>query len=94
MSSLPGWELVSAGLADLAAGRRTIAGELVRSASSRLAASGLPLPVAVDPVASRSNVLYALVLAEVGPASAHARYNALRRRLSSFLRSVEHAASG
>jgi hypothetical protein len=89
--AVPGWELVRAGLADLAAGRVTIEGELVRSASERLAGLGI---VADDGDLQPVNRLYELVEAEVGPARAHGRYNALRRRLASFLRAAPHARPG
>ena len=91
-SQLPGWELVSAGLEDLAAGRESIAAMLVRLASARLSALGLDVPGDVVPDAQLR--LYALVEAEVGEARAHARYNALRRRLLSFLRSAPYAPHG
>lgn len=91
-SGLPGWELIRAGLEDLAAGRDTIAGELVRGASGRLSSVGL------DPIEDRPprspHRLYELIEADVGAARAHARYNALRRRLSSFLRALPDARTG
>jgi len=89
---LPGWDLVAAGMADLAAGRVTIAGELVRDASLRLAEAGLPVPRAV--AAESPGRLYELVVADVGAAAAHGRYNALRRRLASFVRTARHAPAG
>lgn len=91
IEDLPGWELVDAGLSDLAGHRETIAGELVRSASQRLRALGLHVPA--DALrAPRS--LYDIVDAEVGARRAHARYNALRRRLASFLRAAGRAQIG
>lgn len=89
--TVPGWELVRAGLADIAAGRVTIEGELVRSASERLAGLGI---VADDGDLPPANRLYELVEAEVGSARAHGRFNALRRRLASFLRTAPHARTG
>jgi hypothetical protein len=86
-AGLPGWELVSAGVADLDAGRETIAAMLVASASVRLRRVGVILPPrSVDDPHAR---LYDLLAREVGEAAAHSRYNALRRRLLSFLRSAE-----
>jgi hypothetical protein len=87
---VPGWDLVNAGITDLAAGRLTIESELVRSASDRLRGLGLIVP----PVDDQTNQLYALIEAEVGPARAHGRYNALRRRLTSFLRTAPGARPG
>jgi hypothetical protein len=87
---LPGWELVSAGLADLHAGRQTVPAMLVASASIRLRRLGIGLPPrSVDDPQDR---LYELLAEEVGEAAAHSRYNALRRRLLSFLRSAESNA--
>jgi hypothetical protein len=85
---LPGADLVAAGLEDLAAGRTTIAGELLRSASVRLSRLGIDVPRPRD---GGPDGLWDLVEAEVGPGRVHGRYNALRRRLSSFLRAAELA---
>ena len=86
---LPGWELVRAGLEDLAAGRPTVEAALVGLASVRLGSLHLDLPAGATPASPER--LYELVEADVGEARAHARYNALRRRLASFLRSAGHA---
>jgi hypothetical protein len=87
--ALPGSDLVVAGLADLEHGRLTIEAMLVASAADRLGRIGVvvPMPVPDDPEAR----LYALIEAQVGPRRAHGRYNALRRRMLSFLRSASHA---
>jgi predicted transcriptional regulator len=85
-SDLPGAELISTGLADIAAGRRSIEAALVSTATSRLRDLGVDMPGAV--VARPSDRLYELVEVQVGEARAHSRYNALRRRLSSFLRAM------
>lgn len=86
-SALPGVELVVSGLDDLNAGRESAAGTLLRSAATRLEAVGISVPGgAQDDATSR---LYALLVEQVGEGRAHGRYNALRRRLSSFL----HAAA-
>jgi hypothetical protein len=91
LEDLPGWELVGPGLADLAAGRETIPGELVRQASGRLRELGLD--VAAEWSAADAHRLYDLVAADVGPRRAHGRYNALRRRLASFIRAGARARS-
>jgi hypothetical protein len=83
---LPGAELVESGIADLAAGRETVEALLVASAAERLAEVGRPVPVlGDDDMPAR---LYALVEATAGDAHAHSQYNALRRRLVSYLRSA------
>lgn len=85
----PGQDLVEEGLADLRAGRLSIAGMLVATARTRLAATGLDVP---DVTAERpAHALYDLLAAE-NPLTAHGRYNALVRRLVSYLRAAEHAA--
>lgn len=85
-ADLPGADLISAGLADLAAGRRTLEAALVSLATTRLRGLGVEMPVA--PLENASDMLYELVDKQVGEAGAHSRYNALRRRLSSFLRAL------
>ena len=89
---VPGADLVMAGLSDLAAGRETVEAMLVSCARARLERLGLVLPGAV--IASPETRLYALVEAQVGPRRAHSRYNAMRRRLVSFLRSSGHVPVG
>lgn len=91
MTAVPGGDLVAIGLADLAEGRETIPSMLVTMARTRLRRLGYAVPeVATDDPQMR---LYELVEAEVGPARAHARYNALRRRLLSFLDSAPEPAN-
>ena len=90
LDGLPGAELVGPGLDDLAAGRVTEAAMLATIAAPRLReprASGCRRRPSSDPDLQ----LYDLVEARVGPARAHATYNALRRRLTSFLRSLDAA---
>ena len=90
LDELPGHDLFSTGVADLRAGRRTEAGLLVALARTRLIEAGLDVPRAK---ADRpSHELYDLLL-ERSPATAHGRYNALLRRIVSFARAAEHAAS-
>jgi hypothetical protein len=87
-ASLPGYELVAEGLADLVAGRETAAGLLVTMASPRLRALGIEVPgcEAGEP----SHRLYELLERE-GP-GAHSRYNALVRRIASFARAAEQGS--
>jgi len=84
--SVPGYDLVSTGLLDLKEGRGSADAALVRSASRRLTALGFVVPA--WPTSSPPYDLYSLVVAQVGEGRAHGRYNALRRRLASFLRSA------
>lgn len=85
---LPGHELVSAGLADLAAGRETEPALLVAMAAPRLRALGYHVPAGGGE--QPSHRLYELLAqADRG---AHSRYNALVARMVSFARAAEHAA--
>jgi len=88
-TSLPGHELVSAGLIDLAAGRESEASLLVEMAAPRLRALGFDVPAGgAEPPAYR---LYELLTR--GDGGAHSRYNALVARMVSFARAAEHASS-
>ena len=84
--SLPGGDLISAGLEDLGAGRETVPALLVAIGAPRLANIGLKLPqhLPKDP----EHRLY-LLLAKDGSDSAHSRYNAFIRRLVSFEEAAE-----
>ncbi len=88
---LPGGDLVRAGLRDLATGRETVEALLVAVGAPRLRLCGLTVPDPPRPgprqAASPEHRLY-LRLAEDGADSAHARYNALVRRLVSFERAL------
>lgn len=89
--SLPGYELVSAGLADLAGGRETEASLVVAMAARRLRAVGVEVPEVDGGLASHR--LYAL-LCERDFGGAHSSYNALVGRVVSFARAAEHASAG
>jgi hypothetical protein len=88
---LPGHELVSAGLADLAAGRESEASLLVLMAAPRLRSLGFSVPPARRGGDS-SHRLYELLSERGG--GAHSRYNALVGRMVSFARAAEHASAG
>ena len=88
--SFPGHELVSAGLADLRAGRESESSLLVSMAAPRLRALGFNVPEGGGE--RPSHRLYEL-LSETD-AGAHSRYNALVARIVSFARAAEHASSG
>jgi hypothetical protein len=83
---LPGFDLIAAGVADLAAGRQTPAAMLVASFASRLRALGIDVPE--SPTADPEHELY-LRLEREEANGAHASYNALVRRVISFAEAAE-----
>ncbi len=87
-TDLPGHELVSDGLADLAAGRETESALLVAMAAPRLRALGIDVPPGGGDWPSHR--LYELLTAAGD--GAYSRYNALLARMVSFARAAEHAA--
>ena len=88
MPGLPGADLVESGLADLRRGTESVEALLVSIGAPRLRSLGLQVE---HPIASPEHRLYELLAAEE-PDSAHARYNALVRRLVSFERAAECAS--
>lgn len=90
-TSLPGHELVSAGIEDLAAGRESEASLLVAMAAPRLRAIGIEVPDGGGE--QPSHRLYEL-LSQREEGGAHSRYNALVGRIVSFARAAEHAPAG
>jgi hypothetical protein len=86
--SLPGHELVSAGLADLAAGRESEESLLVAMAAPRLRELGFEVPAGGQE--QPSHRLYELLTEH--DRAAHSRYNALVGRVVSFARAAEHAS--
>ena len=90
--AIPGSDLVRAGLADLAAARLTIEALLVLQARERLRGLGDGVPdLTVEHPEAR---MHELIEGEVGPRRAHARDNALRRRLVSFIHAAPIPSSG
>ncbi len=89
-ADLPGHELVSQGLDDLAAGRESESALVVAMAAPRLRALGIDVPRGGGE--QRSHRLYEL-LTETDE-GAHSRYNALVARIVSFARAAEHASAG
>ena len=85
---LPGAEIIAEGLADVAAGRETIAGELVKIGSPRLRECGVELPVLPEDALAADHRLYHL-LGAIHGREAHSQYNALIRQLVSFERALE-----
>lgn len=88
-NDLPGHELVSAGLADLAAGRESEASLLIAMARPRLIALGFDVPAGAGERASHR--LYELLSER--DSGAHSRYNALVGRVVGFARAAERASS-
>jgi hypothetical protein len=87
---LPGHDLVSEGLEDLASGRESESALLVAMAAPRLRTLGFDVPAGGGE--QPSHRLYELLTeADEGP---HSRYNALVARVVSFARAAEHASSG
>ncbi|MCL2418173.1 MAG: hypothetical protein FWD04_02690 [Conexibacteraceae bacterium] len=84
----PGEELISEGLAALAAREETVASLLVSMASRRLTALG---DVVAEPFADPERRLYLMLEGELGTA-AHSRYNALVRQLLSYCSAKEQDA--
>ena len=87
-SNLPGHDLVSTGLDDLAAGRETVPALVVTIAAPRLRSLGYDVPEAG--IERPSHRLYD-VLSRTDD-GAHSRYNALIARIASFARAAEHAS--
>lgn len=86
---LPGGDLVQAGLRDLGAGVQSANALLVASFATRLRREGVAVPE--HAIADPEHRLYEL-LAREDPDAAHGRYNALVRRLVSFLHALPCAS--
>ena len=84
-SHLPGGDLVAKGLEDLARASETVEALLVSIAAPRLRDSGV---LVAAPFPDAEHRLYEC-LAREDPDSAHSRYNALLRRLTSFESALE-----
>ena len=90
LRSLPGGDLVAAGLRDLGLGVASVEAYLVSIGAPRLRLLGIEV---TDPLPDPEVVLYRLLEAEHGDA-AHSRYNALVRRLVSFERAAAATGAG
>ncbi len=86
-SGLPGADLIEIGLKDLSDGVESVPALLVSIGAPRLRRVGIVVP---RPFPSPERRLYALLQETEGDA-AHARYNALIRRLVSYERAAECA---
>lgn len=82
--ALPGAELVERGVTDLRAGRRSVESALVARATSRLRDAGIDVPETSS--SDLGAELYRLLDGD------HGRYNALSRRLVSYLNARERAS--
>jgi hypothetical protein len=87
LEHLPGGDLVAKGLEDLAHGHPSVEALLVSVAAPRLRAAGLAV---ANELPRAEHRLYE-ELARPDPDSAHSRYNALLRRLTSFESALECA---
>lgn len=92
LRDFPGGDLVAKGLSDLASERESTEAFLVAIGRARLRRVGVQVPAGADDIEVPEHRLYELLEVQ-SEASAHGRYNALVRRLVSFERAVEHAAS-
>ncbi len=92
MPNLPGEDLIHAGLRDVAAGVESVESLLVEIAASHLRESGLPVP-ALPPAALDAEIRLHRLLARTHGDDAFGRYNALLRRLVSFTRALDAAAT-
>jgi hypothetical protein len=88
LEDLPGAELVNRGVRDLATGHSSVEALLVSRASSRLRSCGVAVG---EPLPNAERELYRL-LAERDGSGAHSAYNALARRLVSFMHAAEQHA--
>jgi len=86
MDGLTGADLIERGLVDLANGLESIEALLVSIGAPRLGHLGVPVPNTTP--ANPERRLYDLLAREDADA-AHARYNALIRRLVSYERALE-----
>ncbi len=83
--TLPGSDLIEAGLRDLERGVRSVPALLVEVGAPRLRQVGIAVPPTAE--TAPEHRLY-LLLAQTDPDAAHSRYNALIRRLVSYERAA------
>ena len=87
-ADLPAADLIAAGLADIASGCETVAGELVKIGSPRLRDCGVDVHVSKQDALDADRRLYRLLGVLYGN-EAHSQYNALIRQSVSFERALE-----
>lgn len=88
IDDLPGADLVQRGLDDAAAGRHSAEALLVEIAAPRLRELGLPVPDSLS--GSDAELRLYARLGQNGSVDAYGEYNALLRRLTSFVHALEH----
>jgi hypothetical protein len=89
-NSLPGWDLVRAGVADLARGDESVESLLVSVARGRLSRLGVDVPPATSPPRPAAEIRLYQLLCNTQPHDAYSNYNALLRRLGRFVHALEH----
>lgn len=89
--ALPGGELITQGLADLAQGRISDSSLLLLVAAPRLKALGIHIPEVAFP-GPYEHQLYTLLEERLGSA-AHSHYNSLIRRVVSYAHALEREQS-
>jgi hypothetical protein len=92
LKSLPGSEIVLAGILDLESGRTSVNATAVQCAATRLRKVGLNAP-GVDGEVPAAHRLYEQLAGELGN-GAHSRYNAILARVASFAGAAERARRG
>ena len=85
--TLPGGDLIEAGLADLRDGEFTAEALLIAVGAPRLRGAGMALPAAADEPEHPEMALYERLCRDGG--DAYSRYNAYIRRLVSFERALD-----
>lgn len=89
-ASLPGWDLVSAGIADLTCGDESAESLLVSVASGRLSRLGVDVPPLTSAPGPAAEIRLYRLLCGTRPHDAYSHYNALLRRLARFVHALEH----
>jgi hypothetical protein len=87
IDDLPGADLVQRGLDDAAAGQESVEALLVEIAAPRLRDLGLPVPDSIS--GSDAELRLYARLGQNGSVDAYGEYNALLRRLTSFVHALE-----
>jgi hypothetical protein len=89
LDELPGSDILREGLDDLARGRDSVPGLLLRIAEPRLAQLGIPLPARARVPDVADEILLYRMLRSAGSLDAYGEYNAWLRRLASLCHALE-----
>ncbi len=92
LSSLPGAEIALPGVEDLEAGRDTVDAAAVLVAATRLRQAGFDVPEGPAMQGEPGHHLFRMLVDAETPGP-HSRYNAILRRIDSFARALEGAAT-